>query len=83
MNKRAILGLVSAMLMLTVLPAYFAYVNNMSQASETQDTDAMTENVTQFIFDGVRGEIVGGIVLAVCSIVLSILASLGLIKIRG
>ena len=72
MSKGAILGLVSVLLLLTALPAYFTYMHNMQVAGEKQDTDAMSENLSSFTIDFAVGEAVGKIVLLICSLILGI-----------
>ena len=72
MSKGAMLGLVSAVLLLISLPAYFVYMHNMQVAGENQDTDAMSENLSGITTDFAVGEVVGKIVLLICSLVLGI-----------
>lgn len=83
MSKKEVYILITAILLSVSMPKYFEYVSNMKGASDNHDTNAMTENFSEYSFNIVQGELIGKIIFVLVSIILSILGLFGLLKKSG
>jgi ABC-type Fe3+ transport system permease subunit len=80
MKGSEIIGFVVLILLIIGLPSLFGYISSINTASDNQDTDLAVESTEDFFVDYSISSVAGAIIIAVASVAVGILVTLGLVK---